>query len=229
MAKCDMLESEGHQALVELLAPSRRLVALTGAGCSTASGIPDYRDAGGAWKRSPPMMYQEFVGSLGARQRYWARACVGWRRFRDVLPGHSHRALARLERTGRLACLITQNVDGLHQVAGSRRVIDLHGRIDAVECLGCSRRLPRSEVQARLEALNPQWRQLEAAMAPDGDAMLDAAVCREFRLVDCSGCGAPLKPAVVFFGESLPPGDRRRRTCCAGRRRCAAGGRFLAH
>lgn len=193
------------QALAELLAPGRRLLALTGAGCSTESGIPDYRDARGAWKRAPPMMYREFIGSEAARRRYWARACIGWRRMREAAPGGAHRALARLEQAGSLECLITQNVDGLHQRAGSRRVIDLHGRIDAVECLDCRRRVPRDEVQAGLERLNPQWRQLEAAMAPDGDALLDAAAWREFRLLDCTGCGGPLKPAVVFFGEAVPP------------------------
>ncbi len=199
-----MAESACQRALADLLAPSRRLVVLTGAGCSTESGIPDYRDARGAWKRAPPMMYQEFVGSLAARQRYWARACIGWRRFRDVSPGRSHAALARLEHGGRIECLITQNVDGLHQRAGSRRVIDLHGRIDTVECLRCQHRTPRAEVQSRLEELNPHWTRLEASMAPDGDALLDAEICCDFRLIDCERCGGPIKPAVVFFGEPVP-------------------------
>jgi NAD-dependent SIR2 family protein deacetylase len=200
-----MDESARQEALADLLAASRRLVVLTGAGCSTESGIPDYRDAQGAWKRAPPMMYQEFIGSVAARQRYWARACIGWRRFRSVEPGRAHHALAQLERAGRIQHLITQNVDGLHQRAGSRRVIDLHGRIDAVECLQCRGRFARTQIQARLDELNPHWRMLEAAMAPDGDALLDERACRQFQLVDCDRCGGSLKPAVVFFGEAVPP------------------------
>jgi NAD-dependent SIR2 family protein deacetylase len=207
MAKCRMSESGRQQALVDLLAGSRRLVVLTGAGCSTESGIPDYRDERGAWKRKPPMMYQEFLGSVAARQRYWARACIGWRHFREVAPGRSHHALAQLEHAGRIECLITQNVDGLHQRAGSRRVIDLHGRIDAVDCLQCCGRFQRAQIQARFDELNPDWARLGAAMAPDGDALLDESACREFRLVDCERCGGPLKPAVVFFGEAVPPGS----------------------
>jgi len=205
MAKCCMDESARQEALADLLAASRRLVVLTGAGCSTESGIPDYRDAQGAWKRAPPMMYQEFIGSVAARQRYWARACIGWRRFRSVEPGRAHHALAQLERAGRIQHLITQNVDGLHQRAGSRRVIDLHGRIDAVECLQCRGRFARTQIQARLDELNPHRRMLEAAMAPDGDALLDERACRQFQLVDCDRCGGSLKPAVVFFGEAVPP------------------------
>jgi len=193
-------------ALAELLAGSRRLLVLTGAGCSTESGIPDYRDERGAWKRAPPMSYQEFIGSPAARQRYWARGSIGWRRIRGVQPGRSHRALARLEQAGRIDCMITQNVDGLHQRAGSQRVIDLHGRIDAVDCLHCRVAFSREQIQARLDALNPQWAQLQAHMAPDGDAQLDDSWCAQFRLVDCERCQGLLKPAVVFFGEAVPAG-----------------------
>jgi NAD-dependent SIR2 family protein deacetylase len=194
----------GLAALTHLVARSRRLVVLTGAGCSTASGIPDYRDRDGAWKRPPPMTYQTFVGSPAARQRYWARALTGWRQFRQVAPNGAHRALARLERAGRVDCLITQNVDGLHQSAGSVRVIDLHGRIDAVDCLQCGRALAREQVQAQLEALNPDWAALQGLMAPDGDALLTDVDFKDFQLVDCSACGGVLKPAVVFFGECVP-------------------------
>ena len=192
------------EALARLLAGSRRLVVLTGAGCSTESGIPDYRDVGGAWKRKPPMMFQEFIGSSSARQRYWARACIGWRQFDSVSPGRSHHALARLEQVGRVDCVITQNVDGLHQRAGSRRVIDLHGRIDGVECLRCRAAFTRAEIQARLNALNPRWAEAHAAMGPDGDALLEEEGWRQFRLVDCVNCQGALKPTVVFFGEAVP-------------------------
>jgi NAD-dependent SIR2 family protein deacetylase len=190
--------------LVDFLARRRRLVALTGAGVSTESGIPDYRDAGGAWKRPEPMRYQVFVGSIAARQRYWGRALLGWRMFATVEPNAAHRAFARLEQLGRVGALITQNVDGLHQRAGSRRVIDLHGRIDAVECLDCRRALPRAEFQATLEHTNPAWSTQAAMIAPDGDAVLDEAAFEEFRVPDCGSCGGIVKPAVVFFGESVP-------------------------
>jgi len=199
-----MDSSEGIEALAELLQRSRHLVVLTGAGCSTESGIPDYRDRHGAWKRQPPMSFQEFTASVTARQRYWSRASIGWQRLRAVRPCRAHYALARLERAGRLDCLITQNVDGLHQQAGSHRVIDLHGRIDGVQCLHCRRCFSRAATQARLDELNPRWAQLEAGIAPDGDADLDERLVAEFRLVDCEHCGGPLKPAVVFFGESVP-------------------------
>jgi NAD-dependent SIR2 family protein deacetylase len=191
-------------ALEQVLAASHHLLVLTGAGCSTESGIPDYRDQQGAWKRPPPMYFQEFVSSASARQRYWARGSIGWQRMRDVQPGRAHRALARFEAAGRIDCLITQNVDGLHQRAGSRRVIDLHGRIDAVDCLHCHRTFPRREIQARLEAANPLWSQRSAALLPDGDVELEASICATFQVVDCEQCRGTLKPAVVFFGEAVP-------------------------
>jgi NAD-dependent SIR2 family protein deacetylase len=190
-------------ALVALVQRSERLLVLTGAGCSTESGIPDYRDREGAWKRQQPMTYQEFIATHAARQRYWARALIGWRQFRGVLPNGGHRALAGLERTGRVHSLITQNVDGLHQSAGSREVIDLHGRIDAVECLRCGRSCSRDEIQRRLAQLNPGWSELDASMAPDGDALLENADFSGFELAACVECAGMLKPAVVFFGEAV--------------------------
>jgi NAD-dependent SIR2 family protein deacetylase len=202
--------AQGGDALLELLGRSRRLVVLTGAGCSTESGIPDYRDAQGAWKHSPPMHFPQFMASDAARQRYWARALLGWRAFCDVAPNAAHRALARLERAGRLDTLITQNVDGLHQRAGSSNVIDLHGRIDTVECLQCARRCPREWVQQQLEQRNPHWTAGVAGMAPDGDALLADTDFSSFRVVDCEYCAGTLKPAVVFFGESVPESPVRR-------------------
>jgi NAD-dependent SIR2 family protein deacetylase len=177
---------------------------LTGAGCSTESGIPDYRDREGAWKRKQPMSYQEFIGSHAAQQRYWARAVIGWKRLRSVQPNRSHRVLARLERFGRVQSLITQNVDGLHQNAGSIQVLDLHGRIDAVQCLRCHRSSRREPLQRRLEQLNPQWSERAALMAPDGDALIEETDCRAFEIAGCEHCQGPLKPAFVFFGESIP-------------------------
>ncbi len=187
-----------------MVAGSRRCVVLTGAGVSTESGIPDYRDRSGAWKRTPPMTYQEFTGSHAARQRYWARALIGWRLFYDVEPNRAHHALARLEKGGVVQTLITQNVDGLHERAGSRNVIDLHGRIDLVECLDCKRTAPRERMQAELAQRNPDWAALHAEMAPDGDALLDRVDFAAFDVPICEHCGGALKPAVVFFGENVP-------------------------
>ena len=183
-----------------------RLFVLTGAGCSTGSGIPDYRDADGQWKRARPVMFADFVGHALTRQRYWARSLVGFRRMRGARPNPAHEALARLEQQGRVWQLLTQNVDGLHQAAGSRNVIDLHGRIDTVRCLGCERRTPRQDLQHELERRNPQFAALEALVAPDGDADLEHQAFTAFDVPSCERCGGMLKPDVVFFGEGVPPG-----------------------
>jgi len=181
----------------------RSWVALTGAGISTDSGIPDYR--GPTSIRATPMQYSEFVGSLDAQQRYWARSYLGWRRIGHAKPNAGHRALADLETAG-LAGVITQNVDGLHASAGSRRLITLHGDIATVICLDCGNRSARTELQDRLADANPQLNEppvLEhAELRPDGDAV--ARDWQQFRLAGCLQCGGRLKPDVVFFGESVP-------------------------
>jgi NAD-dependent SIR2 family protein deacetylase len=177
---------------------------LTGAGCSTASGIPDYRDADGEWRRGKPVLFQDFVAQEHARRRYWARSLIGWRRMRTAQPNDAHRALARLESAGQLTQLVTQNVDGLHQAAGTRAVIDLHGRVDVVRCLRCDTRLPRAVLQEDLVRCNPQFAALDAADAPDGDALLDGIDFSSFHVPSCENCGGLLKPDVVFFGESVP-------------------------
>jgi NAD-dependent SIR2 family protein deacetylase len=182
----------------------RRVFVLTGAGCSTNSGIPDYRDADGKWKRVQPMSYQAFMGDQAARQRYWARSMVGWQRFVRAQPNGAHRALAGLEAMARCELLLTQNVDRLHQAAGSTRVIDLHGRLDLVRCMGCERRVPRAEFQGELGRLNPSWECLDAADAPDGDADLPTTEFSSFIVPTCRHCGEVLKPDVVFFGENVP-------------------------
>lgn len=191
-------------ALVDLLADRRRLFVLTGAGCSTESGIPDYRDAGGEWKHRKPMQYREFVGSAEARRRYWSRSLVGWRRIAEAEPNPGHYALGRLEAAGRVRCLVTQNVDRLHRKAGSRRLIDLHGRLDRVECLDCRTTFHRDRFQRELERLNPGWGDAPAAITPDGDADLGEVDLSGFVVPDCPRCGGTLKPAVVFFGEQVP-------------------------
>lgn len=182
-----------------------RLFVLTGAGISTASGIPDYRDDDGQWKQSPPITLQAFTTSEYARRRYWARSMLGWPRFGQAQPNAAHSALAQLEAAGHVVQLVTQNVDGLHQRAGSRRIIDLHGRLDRVDCLACGRRLARAAVQQQLVVANSAFVELSAALLADGDVALEDADFSRFRLPDCPRCGGLLKPAVVFFGETVPP------------------------
>ena len=199
--------------LSPFLSNSRRLVVLTGAGCSTESGIPDYRSPGGAWTRHKPIYYASFVRSAEVRRFYWARSFRGWPRFAAARPNDAHRALAELEARGGVHQLITQNVDDLHQEAGSRAVVQLHGRNRVVVCLDCGGESPREEMQERLAAMNDGWlrdapwdrlRGDEADFAPDGDADLAPQLVGDFRVPDCHRCGGVLKPAVVFFGESVP-------------------------
>jgi NAD-dependent SIR2 family protein deacetylase len=192
------------EALRSFVAAHPRLFILTGAGISTDSGIPDYRDGQGAWKRSPPMTLQLFMSGELARARYWARGMIGWRHFDAVKPNVAHHALARLEKQGRVEMLLTQNVDGLHEAAGSLNVVDLHGRLDRVRCMQCGDITRRDAMQARLERANPDWLSLHASIAPDGDADLDGVDFSRFTVPPCTVCGGILKPDVVFFGENVP-------------------------
>src|ERR1700728_500254 len=203
MSQPAVLRSE-YSSLPGFIDRHRRLFVLTGAGCSTSSGIPDYRDADGQWKRTQPVTFQAFMGEEAVRRRYWARSLLGWRRFSRAEPTDAHRALARLEAIGKTELLLTQNVDRLHQAAGSARVIDLHGRLDRVRCMECELRLPRDEFQAEMGRLNPDWLALDAAAAPDGDADLEASDFSTFAVPSCPRCGGVLKPDVVFFGENVP-------------------------
>ncbi|MBB3043034.1 Sir2 family NAD-dependent protein deacetylase [Nocardioides soli] len=177
----------------------RPLVVLTGAGLSTDSGIPDYRGPGAPDRT--PMTYQEFVSGPAARQRYWARSHLGWGRMGGAEPNPGHRALARLAPE----LLITQNVDGLHERAGTPRLVALHGRIADVVCLDCRAGSSRAALQERLAELNPGFAERHAAAAsrPDGDVDLDETA--GFVVPGCAGCGGVLKPDVVFFGENVPP------------------------
>ncbi|MET7335567.1 NAD-dependent protein deacetylase [Nonomuraea sp. NPDC005650] len=189
--------------LAELVAGGGVAV-LSGAGLSTESGIPDYRGPTGRARPAEPMTYQRFTGSAEARQRYWARSHVGWRQIGRALPNAGHRAVAELERRGLLAGIVTQNVDGLHQAAGARRVIELHGGLDRVVCLSCRERTPRADLERRLRAANPGWEAAAARINPDGDAVLTDAQVAGFQVVGCTACGGLLKPDVVFFGENVP-------------------------
>ncbi len=191
----------GPAPALDLLA-GRPLVALTGAGLSTDSGIPDYRGPGAPDRT--PMTYQEFVSGPAARQRYWARSHLGWGRMRRAEPNPGHHALARIDPE----LLITQNVDGLHEHAGTPRLVALHGRIADVVCLGCRAITTRTALQERLTELNPGFaeRHAAAAVRPDGDAEIEGGLegTADFVVPACAGCGGILKPDVVFFGENVP-------------------------
>ena len=190
-------------ALADLLA-GRRTAVLSGAGLSTDSGIPDYRGPRTRLVPRTPVLFDDFVRSADARARYWARAARGWSLIADARPNAGHRALARLERAGLVAGVVTQNVDGLHQAAGARRVVDLHGRLDRALCLACGRPETRAAVQAMIEAHNPGWTSDVVApgrVAPDGDAEVDHT---GFTAPVCPACAGPIKPDVVFFGENVP-------------------------
>ena len=180
-----------------------RLLVLTGAGISTSSGISDYRDEAGCWKRKPPVLVQDFLRSEAVRRRYWARSMLGWPVVAAAVPNAAHRALAQLEET-HVRCLVTQNVDGLHQRAGSARVVELHGSLARVRCLDCGEELARERVQAMLVAANPEYAGRAAAPAPDGDADLDDVDLDGFVVPSCPRCSGMLKPAVVFFGDAVP-------------------------
>ncbi|MEV4280966.1 NAD-dependent protein deacetylase [Actinoplanes xinjiangensis] len=181
------------------------VVVLSGAGLSTDSGIPDYRGPSGSARRGSPMTYQTFTGDPVARRRYWARSHLGWRTIGDARPNDGHRAVARLQERGLLAGVITQNVDGLHQAAGARDVIELHGNLARVVCLACGDTSGRDELEGRLSAANPGFAAVAATLNPDGDVELDDAEVAGFTVVDCGACGGMLKPDVVYFGETVPP------------------------
>lgn len=181
-----------------------KLLLLTGAGVSTGSGIPDYRDAAGQWKRRPPITGQLFRGDPLQRARYWARSMIGWPLLATARPNAAHLAMADLQAAGRVSRLVTQNVDGLHQAAGSTDVIDLHGRLDVLVCLACAERTPRQPFQQRLLDANPDWLYRSAEALPDGDADLENVDFRSFVVPACTRCGGMLKPDVVFFGENVP-------------------------
>ncbi|MFG3280318.1 NAD-dependent protein deacetylase [Streptomyces sp. NPDC048111] len=196
------------------------VLVLSGAGISTESGIPDYRGEGGSLSRHTPMTYQDFTASAQARRRYWARSHLGWRTFGRARPNSGHRAVAAFERAGLLAGVITQNVDGLHEAAGSEEVVALHGSLARVVCLSCGTISPRRELAKRLEEANAGFEPTAAAINPDGDADLTDEQVRDFRVLPCTVCDGVLKPDVVFFGESVPP--RRVEQCRAMVREASA-------
>lgn len=212
----DFNEAEQAPSIVEL---RQRLTAggvfvLTGAGVSTDSGIPAYRDERGAWKGREPIQYRDFVASDSVRRRYWARSMLGFPLMAGATPNAAHHAIAELEARSALSLLVTQNVDGLHRRAGSGNVVDLHGRLDQVRCLGCGALTERAVLQSELMRRNPDFAAASAIVKPDGDAELSDVDYQRFEIAACTACGGILKPHVVFFGENVP-GERVKRAMAA--------------
>lgn len=187
---------------LQKLLERRRICVLTGAGCSTRSGIPDYRGPETRRRARNPIQHRAFVRDATARQRYWARSMVGWPRFSRAEPNATHGWLAAAEADGHVTGVITQNVDRLHHRAGSRRVVELHGTLSEVRCLACGVVELRADLQERLEMLNPGFGAHDVELAPDGDAELERVA--GFVVPACQACGGVLKPDVVFFGENVP-------------------------
>jgi NAD-dependent SIR2 family protein deacetylase len=198
------LSDDPLERLAQFVAGHSRLLVLTGAGISTASGIPGYRDADGERRGRAPIQGPEFRAAEAVRRRYWARSMVGWPLLAAARPNAGHRAVAALQQGGRVASVITQNVDGLHAAAGSADVLELHGNIHRVKCLDCGSGQPRAQLQAWLLAANPALAAASARPAPDGDAHLEPDSLADFRLPACTACGGHLQPDVVFFGDSVP-------------------------
>lgn len=201
-----MIDSLIHEQLDRLrqLMADEPFAVLTGAGISTPSGIPDYRDSQGVRRGRQPMMYQEFLSAPESRRRYWARAMLGWPRVRQARPNVAHDTLAHLQSNRQISTLITQNVDTLHEQAGSHDVIELHGSLHRVLCLDCGQRSERDSIQQLMEAQNPYLAGVDAVQAPDGDTLLDAAFESRFQVPQCPHCtGQRMKPDVVFFGENV--------------------------
>ncbi|MGW8392766.1 NAD-dependent protein deacetylase [Pseudoduganella sp. HUAS MS19] len=196
---------QNEAELARFLARHCRVLVLTGAGLSTASGIPGYRDKDGVRRGRMPIQGPEFRRNEATRRRYWARSMVGWPTVSRAEPNAGHRAIAELEASGHVQSVITQNVDGLHQRAGSKRLIELHGNLHHVLCLGCQARYSRASLQPQLERDNPELANLLAQPLPDGDASVEPDALEDFRAPACIACGGVLMPDVVFFGDNVPP------------------------
>ncbi|MEM6582446.1 MAG: NAD-dependent protein deacetylase [Pseudomonadota bacterium] len=196
--------SDTLDRLHEFVVSYPRLTVLTGAGISADSGIPTYRDSTGSWQHSTPITHQEFTAEPARRQRYWARSLQGWPLIRDARPNSAHRALSRLEQLGYIELIITQNVDRLHQRAGSVKVIDLHGRVDQVNCLNCGWACSREHIQQQLTRQTPGTTSAVQSARPDGDADVSDEQIAAITSPTCEQCGGMLMPDVVFFGGSVP-------------------------
>ena len=193
---------ECRSCLLDFFEKKENVAVLTGAGISVGSGIPSYRNAQGEWKAGQPISHQDFVEKESARQRYWLRSYAGWRKVSEAKPSKAHLALQRLQAGGKISTIITQNVDRLHQSAGSKNVLDLHGRLDQVTCLNCAKIYRRSFIQVSLKSQNPFLEESEN-INPDGDARIESSFLGDVKIPPCKTCGGILKPNVVFFGDSV--------------------------
>ena len=200
----EAMMTDHAERLANFILDHPQLVVLTGAGVSTDSGIPAYRDEKGNWQHSAPVQHKEYMESHYARQRYWARSLIGWPLMRDAKPSAAHFALSKLESLGYIKLLITQNVDRLHQYSGSKNVLDLHGRSDRVKCMTCAADYDRREIHDLTAKANPQFKLVTASPRPDGDADLESEAFNDFTVLDCKVCGGILKPDVVYFGDNVP-------------------------
>ena len=196
--------SDQLAALAGFLTAHPDVLVLTGAGISTASGIPDYRDNEGVRRGKTPVQGPEFRRDAAVRRRYWARSMVGYPTLAGAAPNPGHRALAGLQHGGHAGALMTQNVDGLHQRAGSADVLELHGNIHAVNCLDCHAGFSRAFIQTQLIESNPQLQRAQAQVLPDGDADLEPDALATFHIPQCVYCAGVLQPAVIFFGDGVP-------------------------
>lgn len=196
-------DSAAFANLRQFITQHRRLLVITGAGCSAESGIPTYRNHSGQWLRNQPIQHTDFINQASARKRYWARSLAGWPAVHMARPNDAHRALAAMEARQQIPLLVTQNVDRLHQKAGQKHVIDLHGRLDQVICLDCHQVSEREAMQQRLLLLNALTPPEALALAPDGDADVDEQLIRDLQVPDCERCTGILKPNVVFFGGAV--------------------------
>lgn len=192
------------ESLLRFLDRHGPVLLLTGAGISTASGIPDYRDADGIRRGRAPIQGPDFRREEAVRKRYWARSMAGWRMLGQAAPNAGHTAIAALEAQGAVSGVVTQNVDGLHGQAGSLKLVELHGNIHRVRCLQCEALHPRAALQRMLEQANPHYAAVNAAPAPDGDALLEPGDLHDFQEPRCPHCQGMLQPDVVFFGDGVP-------------------------
>jgi len=197
-------ESMALESLITKLKNKRNIWILSGAGISAPSGIPTYRDHKGQWKSANPIQHLEFIHQEPYRQRYWARSMVGWKLTGDARPNASHKAITELQKNGRVSQIVTQNVDSLHRIAGSKQVIDLHGRLSEIKCLDCNEIRLRSDYQHRLIENNPELDQYQAKILPDGDADVEDFDMSQITIPPCENCGGVLMPNVVFFGGIVP-------------------------
>lgn len=192
------------EPFISALQNKSKIWILTGAGISAPSGIPTYRDDKGEWKSANPIQHNDFINHESYRQRYWARSMVGWKLTGKAKPNATHHAITALQNTGKVSQIVTQNVDGLHNIAGTKDVIDLHGRLSEIKCLDCGEVSKRARFQPKLIKNNPELDQYKATIMPDGDANVEDFDMSRISIPTCTNCNGVLMPNVVFFGGLVP-------------------------